>query len=245
MRSNPHRKPLIGRVLAAAATAPFIVALVTLVAGSGGGCSVGDQNCNDDTLDTDLGDPCPYGPPGGPQKPRDSCPSIELLAADDPECDGVSFEGVFGLLAGPPGNCANEACHGTQAAAATASGVLLLADDQEQFYKQLSEYTNPAGEPYAKADTPRSWILCNVKALPGGGSPMPKPSGLGQFPEELAEVERWVRCGMKPPGGGSGPGGAGGGGGAGGAGGSGEGGAGGSGGAGGAGDGGAGGGGGG
>jgi hypothetical protein len=201
MRSTPNRRPLVGRILAAALTAPFVAALAALVAGGGGGCSVGDQNCNDDTIDTDLDDPCPYGPPGGPQKPGDSCPSIDPLPAE--ECDGVSFEGVFGLLAGPPGNCGNAACHGTQAAAATASGVLLDPDDPVAFYTQLAEYTNPRGDPYAAEGAQRAWILCNLKALPGGGSPMPKPSGLGPFPDELAEVERWVRCGMKPPGGGA------------------------------------------
>jgi hypothetical protein len=190
-----RQRSLMGRALAFALVAPLVAAVV---GGSASGCSVDDQKCPDDTIDTDLADDCPYGPPGGPQKPQDSCPSI-VFTADDPACADVTFDTIFDVFGGPPGNCTALGCHATEADAQSSFGVQLIPEDPVQVYTRLAEYTNRAGEPYMAENNARSWILCNLKALPGGGSPMPKPGGMGQFPEQLAAIEQWVLCGMKPP----------------------------------------------
>ena len=72
MRSTFVGRSFVSRALALLAAAPFAAAIASFALGASGGCSVGDQKCGDDTLDTDLDDACPYGPPGGPQKPKDS-----------------------------------------------------------------------------------------------------------------------------------------------------------------------------
>jgi len=198
------RNSSFGRAFGIALAAPLIAAATAFGSTSMSACGVGDQWCGDDTLDTDLSDDCPYGPPGGPQAPRESCPTVVFLDPADPACEETSFEEVFATLNGPPGNCSLGACHGTPEAAATALGVQ-LTDESTQFYQELSEYTNAGGEPYLGEGIGRSWILCNLKAQIGGGSTMPKGTGLVQEAEQLALVEQWVRCGMKPPGGSPGP----------------------------------------
>jgi hypothetical protein len=198
-----RRRPLtLTRTLGFAIAAPCLAGLAALASTSISACGVGDQYCPDDTIDTDLNDDCPYGPPGGPQEPRESCPTVVFLDPGDPACADASFDAVFETLTGPPGNCTLGACHGTPEAAATAFGVL-LTDDVNQFYTELSEYTNAGGEPYLGQGVGRSWILCNLKAQIGGGSTMPKGTGLVQEADQLALVENWVVCGMNPPGGGA------------------------------------------
>lgn len=195
-----RQRKSLGRLFGVALLAPAFTGLVAFATTSISACGVGDQYCPDDTLDTDLGDDCPYGPPGGPQEPIASCPTIPFLEADDPTCEDADFNAVVAVFDGA-GSCSIAACHGTPQAAAVAKGVELTPGNASQMYTELSEYLNASGEPYLGEDVPRSWILCNLKAQVGGGSPMPTTGfpPLTETPDDLSVIEKWVRCGMKPP----------------------------------------------
>jgi hypothetical protein len=202
---------------------PFLaLSLVTLVLA---GCDVGDQACTDDFNYKDTDDRCPYGPPGGPQLQEigRECPLIVFRSPGDPECANATFKGdVFPRMqATDGGRCSLSSCHGTEAAASAAFGVL-LTEDPNQFYDALTSYKDPAGDPYIEENNERAWMHCNVAQLPGGRSAMPKQSGLASQ-ADIDLVNLWMACGMKNDGvdGGGGAGAAGGAGGLGGAGGAG------------------------
>ncbi len=89
-----------------------------------------------------------------------------------------------------------------------------------ELYTVLNKYKNPQGHAYwgdqndpvtGEPKKELAWVQCNIIALPGGGSPMPKPGGL-TLATDQDSVLKWVKCGMPPPGTTMGVGGAGGGG---------------------------------
>lgn len=175
------------------------------------GCGVGDQLCPDDTLASDRGDDCPYGPPGGPQKKKQlrECAKVKFDATG---CAGVSFTAtVFPIFTTGKGNCTATGCHGTAADGAKANGLTFAPDiTAADFYKRLADYKNPQGDPFWGDHNELAWAECNLLAQPGGGSPMPKPGGLTD-PADQAAVTKWITCGMTLDGaGGGGVGGAGG-----------------------------------
>lgn len=201
--------------------------LATSGAALAAACTVGDQSCPDDTREEDRDDRCPYGPPGGPQKSKAvrECPLVEF---DYTNCTVEWERDVYPILiARDGGNCASPGCHGP----GTLGGAKMLIPPDvtpSALYATLTSYTNAIGDPYVGAETPTSWFLCNLFAEPGGGVPMPYPSGLVDDPvsddddDDEAVLREWIRCGMFESGGGAGgggQGGAGGGGGSGGAGG--------------------------
>jgi hypothetical protein len=141
-----------------------------------------------------------------------TCPDI----AQDPNGCGTTWEDVYAIFDAPPASCTLAGCHGDESAASF--GIYLPSGDAATAYASLSGYKGSTGYPYINAQDPKhSWVLCNLEGVPGGGFPMPKPSGLVD-PSTLAIVQEWARCGMPGPGQ-SGTGGGGGAGGAGGAGG--------------------------
>jgi hypothetical protein len=167
-------------------------------------CINNDDNCPSDWLVTDSAGACPYGPPGGPQKKNQAslCPPI---AFNKSTCAGVTFEkNVFSVFTGASANCTSTGCHGTQQDAEKAKGLYfpktIAAMD---LYKTLTDYKNPQGQAYWGADDKNAWVLCNVLAQPGGGSPMPKPGGLTVAADQQS-ISAWVTCGMEPPGSGTG-----------------------------------------
>ncbi len=205
--------------------------LATALASLDVGCDVGDARCPTDTVEEDRSDDCPYGPPGGPQKKKaERC----TIVFDDAQCDVTWADDVFPILVAPAdktrsgGGCTNPGCHGP----GTQGGERLLLPAEataSELYEALASFTNDRGDPYVAQDDSSAWFLCNLTAIEGGGSAMPPTAGLTDLPDtadddtDLDVITRWVRCGMKNDGvgtgGGGGAGGAGGGGGAGGAGG--------------------------
>jgi hypothetical protein len=163
-------------------------------------CGVGDQECPSDWLANDLSDACPYGPPGGPQKKKQvrECP---LVTFDTSNCSAITFEGdVFPILTGTSGNCTASGCHGTSTDAQKAKGLQFSPTITAQaFYDRLTMYTNPQGDAFWGPMDDHAWALCNFLALPGGGSPMPKPGGI-IYPTDQATITKWINCGMNPPG---------------------------------------------
>jgi hypothetical protein len=168
--------------------------LVPLLASALGGCSaayVGDQACTEDSKVNDKDDACPYGPPGGPKVKPGGCPTIEItVEQSSPDCR--SWDDIFPIFTGPTANCSIGGCHGE---APGARGLYLPANDPNAFYDELKSYVGSQGYPYINDKSPaNSWILCNLAGTPGGGSPMPPPSGLTTA--DLAEVEKWAACGL-------------------------------------------------
>jgi len=185
---------------------PLGLAFLAVVAS----CAVPDQLCPSNWVVGDSNE-CPYGPPGGPQKQKQShlCP---LVVVDKTNCAGVTFEKLFSgdpmnmATAGPifgkmgSANCTSVGCHGTQADAEKAKG-LYFPDtiSADAFYTQLAMYKNPQGDAYWGMEDMTAWAECNLLAEPGGGSPMPKPGGLVSTTDQN-RITQWVTCGMEPPG---------------------------------------------
>lgn len=177
-----------------------VLSLLAMVAvGLTAGCDVGDQACTEEFNYKDTDDDCPYGPPGGPQLQEigRECSLITFRDPSDPECANATFQGhVYPrMIATDGGRCALGGCHGTQAAADIAFGVL-LTEDPNQFYEGLAAYSDPAGDPYIAENDERAWMHCNVAKLPGGRSAMPPESGLTD-PADITLVQTWMECGMK------------------------------------------------
>lgn len=187
---------------------------------AGSGCSVGDQACLPGYNQQLLDDPCPYGPPGGPQlqaPPDDACPPPgDPLPTDD--CGSVGWDnpadpsrGVWQVLAiNEPtrGRCAAEGCHSIDSAA---KGIALADDDAAFSAAELKAFSGAVGRPYVELGNKASWIACNLRG--DVGAPMPYGDVLKA--EDLALVEEWLRCGApeSPSGASGGAGGAGAGGG--------------------------------
>lgn len=172
----------------------FAVAGAALAA-LGQACSVGDQSCAPAYNEQDLTDHCPYGPPGGPQlsaPPANACPPPDPPSAAD-ACGSVGWtEDVWPVLTQVgkgKGACAANGCH---APPNGAKGVSLPESDAAAAYDALSAYKGALTVGYIdKANPTASWIACNLRG--DVGIPMPYLDVLD--PDDLALVERWVRCG--------------------------------------------------
>jgi hypothetical protein len=153
--------------------------------------SVGDQSCAEGVNFYDKDDDCPYGPPGGPKVQESACPSIPQEA--NPANCTTTWADVYALFTGPSGNCTNGGCHGSEPGA---RGIFLSDTDPNKFYDELKAYKGSQGYPYLNEDEPeRSWILCNLIGTPGGGAPMPPPSGFNET--DFALIQNWAMCGLK------------------------------------------------
>lgn len=185
------------RLMARARFASALVLLAALLAPGFAGClDVGDQICTESDVATDKDDRCPYGPPGGPKVPGGDCP-IVVQESDPTQCDGITWaDSVYPILVDPLlGNCSSTGCHGEEPGA---RGVYVPEGDPQKGFDELSAYTNAQQLPYINiADPARSWLVCNIEGSPGGGSPMPKPSGLTDA-AAIATIRQWVACGAKP-----------------------------------------------
>jgi|GEM_PF-5967480 len=157
------------------------------------GChiDIGDPSCAEGVNFYDKDDACPYGPPGGPRVHESACPDIPQEA--DPLNCTASWSDVYALFTGPVGNCALNGCHGS---APGGRGVLLPLENPNAFYDELKAYRGSQGYPYInESDPAHSWILCNLAGLPGGGAPMPPPSGFGEA--DFALIQNWAVCGLR------------------------------------------------
>lgn len=188
------------------------LARVLVVASTSAGlssCDVGDAICTDRTIEEDLDDDCPYGPPGGPQKKTKAGGCEFTFTPEAPECADVTFaDDVYPILTSPqPAGgpaCSNAFCHGP---GTPGSADMLIEDEAlspSELYAILAAVRNDAGEAYVGEDDPKAWFVCNVSATLGGGVAMPPTSGFTAAPTELAVLETWVKCGMKNDGGGVG-----------------------------------------
>jgi hypothetical protein len=167
-------------------------------------CEMGDAVCPDNTVEEDRDDDCPYGPPGGPQR---SGSTKCVVALGETNCTHTFRDDVFPILVAPVaprsgGGCTLPACHGAN----TQGGAVLLLPEgltPDDLYARLVAFKNDAGDPYLEQDNPNAWFLCNLKAQPGGGNAMPKPTGLtdsaqtAEDDQDLVIIDEWVRCGMK------------------------------------------------
>jgi hypothetical protein len=153
--------------------------------------SVGDQSCAEGVNFYDKEDDCPYGPPGGPKVKESACPNIPQEA--NPANCTATWTQVYELFTGPSGNCTLGGCHGE---APGARGIYLSPTDANAFYDELKGYKGSQGYAYINEMEPeRSWILCNLAGLPGGGAPMPPPSGFNET--DFAIIQNWAMCGLK------------------------------------------------
>lgn len=147
---------------------------------------VKDAQCTPDEFEFGLDEDCPYKAAQGPQVPKVGCEVTYEEAQLAP-----SWLEVFETLKDPAlGNCSDAGCHGEETTAAV--GIYLPGDDPAGFYDVLTETTGSVGTPYIDTgDARKSWIHCNVRGTPGGGSPMPKPAGMPT--DEAADlVQDWI-----------------------------------------------------
>jgi hypothetical protein len=189
-RTSKTRNNPVGLLRLGLALFPALAMAITAALAGCGGISVGDQSCTEDSKVNDKDDACPYGPPGGPKVAPGGCPNIVLT---DPATCTKSWDDIFPIFTGPTANCSIGGCHGE---APGPRGIYLPANDPNAFYDELKGYMGNQGYPYINDKEPaRSWILCSLAGTPGGGSPMPPPSGLTA--EDFAIVEEWAQCGLK------------------------------------------------
>jgi hypothetical protein len=183
-KTNPRR--------ASRLTFAFAFTLASALALAGCSISVGDQSCTESSNPNNKDDACPYGPPGGPKVKPLSCPLIPVDKVA-PGCDVSSFAPIFEMFTDESrGNCSNTGCHGADPGA---RGIHLPDDNPTAMYDELKGYTGSQGYPYINEEEPsRSWILCNLSGIAGGGSPMPPPSGLSQSDFEV--INTWAMCGL-------------------------------------------------
>jgi hypothetical protein len=176
-------------------------------------CYNGDQSCSEAYNPNDLGDRCPYGPPGGPKPGAfpSGCPSIETLEGAD--CEGVTWAAVHArLLAPESGNCTNagKGCHTNPivdvAAFVDPANPASPMDDGRLFLDALAKYTGTFGSAYPTVKdndaVPRlyydrespelSWWLCNLRGDAGSLMPSGKPR---MSEEDIALLEKWLACG--------------------------------------------------
>ncbi len=169
----------------------LLLSALAVVVAQGCQISVGDQSCAEGANYYDKDDACPYGPPGGPKVKESSCPDIPQEA--DPLNCTTTWNDVYALFTGPAGNCTNSGCHGS---APGARGIFLSDTDPNAFYDELKAYKGLQGYPYFNEEDPaHSWVLCNLAGFPGGGAPMPPPSGFNET--DFALIQKWAMCGIQ------------------------------------------------
>jgi hypothetical protein len=176
-------------------------------------CYNGDQSCAQAYNQNDLGDHCPYGPPGGPKPgafPSD-CPLIDPID-DDAVCNAVSWTQVHDVLIAPEkGNCTDSACHANPivdiAAFVPAGGG---DDGGKTMLDALAKFTGSFGNAYPtvqggdavprlyfdRASPERSWWLCNLRGDAGSLMPSQKPR---MSEEDITLIEQWLACGAVEP----------------------------------------------
>lgn len=181
-------------------------------------CYNGDQSCSEAYNPNDLGDHCPYGPPGGPKPgafPSD-CPNIDPIT-DDAVCGAATWDAVHAMLLDPKrGNCTNSGsgCHsidgigGVDAFVADPANPNDPADTGEALLDALAVYAGSFGAAYPNIvnndavprlyydrDAPaKSWWLCNLKGDAGTLMPDGKPRLLQA---DVTLLEQWLACGAK------------------------------------------------
>jgi hypothetical protein len=166
------------------------IALSTLLGAMSTGCAndAMDASCTPDSPSIDLDDDCIYVNGQVAITPKPCEPYDGELPAAPP------WEDVFSLLnSAQQGNCSADYCHGVQDTAA--DGIWLPAGNRDTFYEALTNAKGSIGRPYLAPDNPAaSWMHCNVRGAPGGGSAMPKPAGMPILSDAL-RVEAWVLAG--------------------------------------------------
>jgi len=186
------RMPAAPRSIGPRISLLFALALLSLASMTSCQITVGDQICTEGVSPNDKEDSCPYGPPGGPRVAESGCPNI--TPEFDPTICTVTFADVYTIFTDETrGKCTINGCHG---APPGARGLFLSPTDSNAFYDELKAYKGAQGYPYINEEQPeRSWILCNLKGTPGGGAPMPPPSGLDDA--DYTTIEKWAMCGLK------------------------------------------------
>lgn len=193
----------------------YVAALCLAVSGALASCYNGDQSCAEAYNPNDLGDHCPYGPPGGPKVGDfpDGCPKLTALDPADPACTGVTWATVHAMMIDPDrGNCVGNGCHqnngigGIDSLVADPQNPTDPADTGLAMLDSLSIFAGNYGTAYPNVvganavprlyydrDQPeRSWWHCNLKG--DAGSLMPRGKlRLGATDIEL--LETWLACG--------------------------------------------------
>jgi hypothetical protein len=160
-----------------------------------GGNDVMDAHCTPSNPDIEADSDCPFQAGQGPQVKEPVCAPLSAEATQD-----VTWTDVFDIFkANESGNCSSPACHGVQETAA--NQIYRPADDPEAFYKVLTETKGSVGTPFLVPGPTAykdSWIHCCVAGQVGGGSPMPKSSGLPTL-TDIEKIRNWLRLGGKGP----------------------------------------------
>jgi hypothetical protein len=178
-----------------------------LSAASLAGCpnNTRDSHCTPGETDPETTD-CIYAGDGlGPDVVEPPC---EPVTGDAPAVCPTFYD-VLDVFNDPArGNCSSSTCHGSAASETTApqDNIYLPFEDPDLFYDGLLASNGSIGSPYLVADDPStganealgSWLVCNVEGTPGGGYPMPPPSGL-LAASDVELVKDWLRCGAPPP----------------------------------------------
>jgi hypothetical protein len=188
----------------------YVAALCLGASAAVASCYNGDQSCGEAYNPNDLGDHCPYGPPGGP-KPGDfpsDCPTIEKLPAA--ECAGVTWPAVYALLLSPQsGNCTSggKACHTNQIGdIAPFVDPVTPEDGGKAFLDALAKFNGSFGNAYPTIkdnnavarlyydrESPElSWWLCNLQGDAGSLMPSGKPR---MTEADVLLLEQWLACG--------------------------------------------------
>lgn len=167
-----------------------VMAVVASFSALASGCANDalDASCTPDEPSIDLNDDCIYvngqvAVQPAPCEPYDG----EIPAAP-------AWEETFSILTAPErGNCSADYCHGEQDTAEL--GIWLPQGNRDTFYETLINSKGTIGRPYLNPGDPEaSWMHCNVRGAPGGGSAMPKPAGMPVFSDAL-QIEAWVLAG--------------------------------------------------
>jgi hypothetical protein len=188
----------------------YVAALCLAGSASIASCYNGDQSCGEAYNPNDLGDHCPYGPPGGP-KPgafEPDCPRLEPLTGT--ACDTVTWAAVHARMVDPTsGNCADptQGCH-TNPLVGLGSFVdpANPANDSKAFLNAMAGFTGKFGVDYPTVDgtdlVPRlyydraaphlSWWPCNLRG--DAGNLMPKYQAR-MAPADIDLLETWLACG--------------------------------------------------
>ena len=199
----------------------MVLSMAAAAMAGGAGCSVGDQICTSDSVDSDRDDDCPYGPPGGPaaRTPSgDECANIPIDMTAD--CSDATWQSAFEAMITPaqldpakpgfPGGagCSESSCHDLVDFATGlntmqgADGVYMPKASAEETFNNLVAFENALKQPYIKTGEPEAWILCNLKGSFGGGKQMGPPgTSLLKYNKDPYDViEKWAICGMPGPG---------------------------------------------
>jgi hypothetical protein len=187
---------VLRRILVASLTGGFLLALLAP------GCTldVGDQACTPSSDVLDKEDRCPYGSPGGPRLPVESCQAVNPKPVD--QCTAApTWADVFALFSDTArGNCTDCNCHGNPST--SAAGLTILPEDPEKAYTAVTTFQTTQRGFYVKpGQTGASWIVCNIRGDTNGGKPMP-PATSG-LPDDLAAINTvlgWAECGAKQDG---------------------------------------------